>query len=262
MEVIVSIPFGLAIGLVVGAVGGGGAILALPVLVYVLGQGVGPATTASLVVVAVAASFGAGSLARDGRVEVTAAVAFAVPAVAGAYLGTLLSDDVESRVLILAFVPLMLAAAAAIWIRERDPEAARRLRGPPDAAGGIALAVCAGGVVGLLTGFFGVGGGFLIVPALTIVLGLEMHRAVATSLVIIAVTGCAALVSHLAAGAEPDWGLTAAMSAATAAGAVLGSRLGPRVPARTLATAFAAVVATVATFLLVDVLALGGPPSG
>ena len=65
---LVAIPFGLAIGLIVGAVGGGGAILALPVLVYVLGEGVGPASTASLIVVAIAAAVGAGARARDGHV--------------------------------------------------------------------------------------------------------------------------------------------------------------------------------------------------
>ncbi|HEX6117308.1 MAG TPA: sulfite exporter TauE/SafE family protein [Solirubrobacterales bacterium] len=260
MDALLSVPFGIAIGLVVGAVGGGGAILALPVLVYVLGQGVGPATTASLVVVAVAAAFGAGSLARDGRIELRLAAVFSIPAAAGAYLGTLASDDVDPRALVVAFIPVMLAAAAAIWLREGS--ASPRDRHLPDSLPKVAVAATAGLGVGVLTGFFGVGGGFLIVPALTVLLGLELHRAVATSLVIIAVTGCAALASHLAAGAEPDWALTAAMSAATALGALAGSRWGRRLSARSLAHGFAAIVAAVAVFLLVDALLLGGPPVG
>ena len=260
MDALLSIPFGLAIGLVVGAVGGGGAILALPVLVYVLGEGVGPATTASLVVVAVAAALGAGSLARESRIDGPVAVAFAIPAAAGAYLGTLAGDDVDPRALVIAFIPVMLIAAGAIWHRQGPRSPAGEGRRATGSA--IPVAVLAGVAVGALTGFFGVGGGFLIVPALTILIGLEMHRAVATSLVIIAVTGCAALTSHLAAGAEPDWPLTAAMSGATAIGALAGTRLGRRLPERDLSRAFAIVVAAVAAFLLVDVLLLGGPPVG
>lgn len=259
MIALAAIPFGIAIGIVVGAVGGGGAILALPVLVYVLGEGVGAATTASLVVVAIAAAFGAGSLARDGRIDLPLAIAFSVPAAAGAVLGTVASDDVSPQALVIAFIPVMLGAAAAIWVRESSAAGDRPRRRRPSQA---AVAVAAGLVVGTLTGFFGVGGGFLIVPALTILLGLEMHQAVATSLVIIVITGCAALASHLAAGAEPDWLLTATMSAATALGALAGTRLGRRLPARSLARGFAAIVAAVAVFLLVDVLVLGGPPVG
>ena len=90
-----AILLGLAIGVVVGAVGGGGAILALPVLVYVLDEPVGPASTASLVVVAVAAAIGAGSLARHGRVCWRLALTFAAPAAVGSLLGTLASREVE-----------------------------------------------------------------------------------------------------------------------------------------------------------------------
>ena len=120
----------------------------------------------------------------------------------------------------------------------------------------------AGILVGFMTGFFGVGGGFLIVPALTVLLGLAMRRAIATSLAIIAVTGAAALTSHLAEGAQPDWPLTLVLCAAAAAGALSGSGLSRRLPVATLARTFAVVVAAVAMFLLVDVLVLGGPPAG
>ncbi len=120
----------------------------------------------------------------------------------------------------------------------------------------------AGLVVGLMTGFFGVGGGFLIVPALTMLLGLVMRRAIATSLAIITLTGVAALVSHLVEGAQPDWPLTLALCVAAAAGALAGTGLGRRLAPSTLAHAFGVVVAIVAFFLLIDVLFLGGPPVG
>lgn len=259
MEVLLAVPFGLAIGAVVGTVGGGGAILALPVLVYVLGEGVSSASTASLIVVALAASVGAGAQARDRQVCWRVVATFSVPAAPGAYLGALASASVSGRTLILAFVPVMLIAAVLTYFRGDTPHDSDLGDCPEPSfarAGGSGLAV------GAMTGFFGVGGGFLIVPALTTLLGLSMRRAIATSLAIITLTGLAALVSHLAEGARPDWPLTLALCGAAAVGALLGSSLGRRLPARTLARAFGVVVGVVASFLLVDVLVLGGPPIG
>ena len=261
MEMLLAIPFGLAIGLVVGTVGGGGAILALPVLVYVLGEGVSPASTASLIIVAIGASAGAGSQARDGQLCWRVAAAFSVPAAAGAYLGTIANSEVSARTLVLAFVPVMLVAAALTYWRGGDePEAEAEAEACPDPA--FSRAAGSGVGVGVLTGFFGVGGGFLIVPALTMLLGLPMRRAIATSLAIITFTGLAALVSHLIEGAEPNWPLTGVLGLAAAAGALGGSSVGRRLEPRTLAHGFAIVVAAVAVFLLIDVLFLGGPPVG
>ena len=115
----------------------------------------------------------------------------------------------------------------------------------------------------MLTGFFGVGGGFLIVPALTLWLGFGFRRAVATSLVIITITGVAALASHLALGARARRPVTISLLAgATGVGALLGTIFAQRMPQAALARAFAIVVALLALFLLVDTLLLGGPPGG
>ena len=255
---LLAIPFGLVIGLIVGAVGGGGAILALPVLVYVLGEGVGPASTASLIVIALAAAVGAGALARHGKVCWRLALLFSAPAAVGSFLGALANAAVSGRLLILAFVPIMLIAAGATWQRagaarpDEDSEC-------PRAKG--AVVVLAGVGIGALTGFFGVGGGFLIVPALTLGLKLAFRRAVATSLVIITVTGLAALASHLLTGAAPDFGVTASLSAATALGALAGTAVADRLPQQALARGFAIIVTLVALFLLVDSIILGGPPT-
>ena len=261
MEMLLAIPFGFAIGAVVGTVGGGGAILALPVLVYVLGEGVSPASTASLIVVALGASFGAGSQARDGRLCWRVALAFSLPAAMGASLGTLASQEIDPRALVLLFVPVMLLAA--ILTYRRGDDAIEVPDADDDCPPAISLSLGASGVgVGAMTGFFGVGGGFLIVPALTMLLGLSMRRAIAASLAIITLTGLAALASHLAVGADPNWGLTAVLAASAAVGAVAGSFAGRRLAPRTLAHGFGLVVAVVALFLLVDVLFLGGPPVG
>jgi uncharacterized membrane protein YfcA len=120
--------------------------------------------------------------------------------------------------------------------------------------------VIAGLAVGALTGFFGVGGGFMIVPVLTLFLGFTFRRAVATSLVILTLTGLSALASHLAVGAEVNVPLTVSLSVSTAIGALIGSAGAQRVPQAGLGRAFAVLVGLIALFLLFDTLLLGGPP--
>jgi uncharacterized membrane protein YfcA len=257
--VVLAIPLGIAIGLVVGAIGGGGGVLALPVLVYLLGEGVGPATTASLVVVAVAAGVGAGALAFRGHVCWRIALTFTVPAAAGSLLGTLGSREVSPEVLILSFVPVMLVASGATWQRAASISSDAVGSCPPIRRGRV---VVAGLAVGLLTGFFGVGGGFMIVPVLILWFGFSFRRAVATSLVILLLTGLAALTSHLAVGAAIDVPVTLSLALSTAFGALVGSIYAQYVSQAVLGRVFAAVVALLALFLLVDVLALGGPPGG
>ena len=257
--VVLAIPMGILIGLVVGAVGGGGGVLGLPVLIYILGQSVGPASTASLIVVAVAAGVGAGALALRGHVCWRIALTFTVPAAAGTLLGTLGNHAVSPKVLILAFVPVMFAASLATWARAIRTTSEETGACPPTQWGPTVL----GGLgVGVLTGFFGVGGGFMIVPVLTLWLGFTFRRAVATSLVILTLTGLAALASHLAVGAEIDVPITLALSVSTAAGALVGSILAQRVAQAALGRAFALVVALLGVFLLVDTLLLNGPPNG
>ena len=255
---LLAVPFGLAIGLVVGSVGGGGAILALPVLVYVLGEGVSQASTASLIVVALAAGLGGGALARHGHVCWRIALSFAAAGALGAVGGTAAGSAVAAKTLILAFIPVMLGAAGATWRRAGAPGSDDRSGCPASRFGPI---VVAGAGVGFLTGFFGVGGGFLIVPALTVGLGMSIRYAIASSLVIITLTALVALASHLAVDVDLDVPITALLAGSTAAGALLGSSLGRRLPQRTLARAFAVVVTALAAFLAMDVLLLGGPPT-
>ena len=255
---LLAIPFGLAIGFVVGAVGGGGAILALPVLVYVLDEGVGPASTASLIVIALAAAVGAGARARHGQVCWRLALLFSAPAAVGSLVGALLSAEASPRLLILSFVPVMLAAAGATWQRSGAAHADEDSDCPPAKSGVVAGA---GLLVGVMTGFFGVGGGFMIVPVLVLGLGLAFRRAVATSLVIITLTGVAALTSHLATGATPDFAVTASLALSTMAGALLGTAVADRLPQQLLARGFAVIVALLAVFLLADAVLLGGPPT-
>lgn len=257
--VVLAIPFGFAIGLVVGSVGGGGALLALPLLVYVLGVDVGPASTASLVVVSIGAAVGAGALALRGHVCWRIALLFTAPAALGSLVGTLGNHEVSPKVLILSFVPIMLLAAAATWHRAGQVQSDEPGACPPARPLRI---VVSGVTVGVMTGFFGVGGGFMIVPVLTLWLGFSFRRAVATSLVVITLTGIFALASHLAVGADIDIEITVALSISTALGALTGTIFAQRVPQAMLGRAFALIVAVLAVFILLDTLLLGGPPSG
>jgi uncharacterized membrane protein YfcA len=262
--VLLAIPFGLAIGLAVGTLGGGGSVLAVPVLVYVLDQSVPEATTASLVVVAAGAIAGGVRHARAGRVCWRHAGSFTAAAIPGIVLGTIAAEAVSATVLLAGFAVVMLAAAHATWRKgEEDPEP--EPDGPWERTGAcpplrLPRDLVAGAVIGFVTGFFGVGGGFLVVPTLAIALAFTMRTAVGTSLVIITASSLIGLVAHLVAGRSVDAPVTVSMALACVAGAVVGAGLAGRLPQRALAHGFAALVVGVAAYLLVSVAFLGGPP--
>jgi uncharacterized membrane protein YfcA len=256
-----AIPFGLAIGVAVGMLGGGGSVLAVPVLVYVLGEPVHEATTASLVVVTAAAVAGGLGHARGGRVCWRHAAAFTAAALPGVAAGTAVGNRVSGSALIAAFAILMLIAAVATWNKARsqgtssDPRTGAAC--PPLR---LARDLVAGQHVGARTGFFAVGGGFLVVPALAVFLALSMRLAVGTSLAIITSTSVIGLTAHLLSGRGLDVGVTAAMTAAAVGGALAGATLARRVPQRRLSQGFAGMVAAVATYLLLSAAFLSGPP--
>ena len=257
-----AIAFGIAIGVTVGALGGGGSVLAVPVLVYVLDQTVPEATTASLVVVAAGALAGGLGHARAGRVCWRHAGSFTVAAIPGIAAGTLVAEAVGGPLLLAGFAVLMLAAARAAWVKaDDDPEPDGTWEGggtcPPLR---LPRDLVAGAAIGFVTGLFGVGGGFLIVPTLAVALAFTMRTAVGTSLAIITATSAVGLAAHLLAGREIDTGVTATMTAACVIGAVAGARLAGHIPQRMLGRGFAVLVVGVAAYLLVSVAFLGGPP--
>jgi uncharacterized protein len=260
--VLTAIALGLAIGLAVGALGGGGSVLAVPVLVFLLDQPVEQATTSSLVVVAAGAVAGGLSHARDGRVCWRHAGSFTVAAVPGIVAGTVVGETVSGSLLLAAFALVMLAAAHATW-RKAGP--AGEPEGTWEGGGScpplrLPRDLLAGAVVGFLTGLLGVGGGFLIVPTLAVALAFTMRTAIGTSLAIITGTSLLGLAAHLVAGRAVDAEITTAMAAACVAGALAGARGAQHVPQRVLGRAFALLVVAVAAYLLTSVAVLGGPP--
>lgn len=262
---LLAIPFGLAIGLAVGTLGGGGSVLAVPILVYALDQTVPEATTASLLVVAAGAVAGGLSHARAGRVCWRHAGSFTAAAVPGIALGTLAAEAVSGPLLLAGFALVMLAAAHATWRKADEHEPEPEPDGPWERSGTcpplrLPRDLVAGAAIGFVTGFFGVGGGFLIVPTLAIALAFTMRTAVGTSLTIITATSLLGLGAHLLAGRTVDVDVTAALTIACVIGAVAGAALASRIPQRALGRGFALLVVAVAAYLLVSVAFLGGPP--
>jgi uncharacterized protein len=246
----IAVPAGLLIGLLLGALGGGGSILTVPVLVYLLRQEPHAATAGSLLIVGITATAGVIAHGRAGRVRLAPGIAFGVLGVGGSYAGTRLSSSVPSDLLLCLFAGLMLAAAAAMLAR-RPGTAGQGER----AAGSTILRrilkiIAAATGVGLLTGFFGVGGGFVIVPVLVLVLGFDMPAAVGTSLLVIAINSAAALAARLGGHLHLDGALLAVFTAAALAGVLAGNRAASRVDASRLSNAFTVLLIAVAAYSL------------
>jgi uncharacterized protein len=229
---------GLMIGAVLGGLGGGGAVLTVPAMVYLLGQSAQAATTGSLVVVGLSALTGVASHLRSGQVHWRVASGFGLLGLPGTWLGSRLNHGIDEDTLLLGFSALMLVAAVAMAV-DRAGRCATEPRPSPGALAGAAV------LVGLLTGFFGVGGGFVVVPALTLLLGLPIPQAVGTSLVVVALNAGTALAAR-AGGPPIDASVVVPFALAAMVAAVLGKHAADHLPARGLTVAFAAVLALVA----------------
>jgi uncharacterized membrane protein YfcA len=243
-----AVPAGLVVGLALGGLGGGGSTLALPALVYLLDQSTAAATTGSLVIVGVSALIGAVSHYRAGHVRLATGAGFGALGVGGSYAGSRLSVLVSDDLLLTAFAGLMLLVASLMLYRSANGGGA----GHEQTTGGarqVGRVVVAATGVGLLTGFFGVGGGFAAVPALTLVLGFDMPTAVGTSLLIIAINSGSALGSRLASGMELDWTVLAVFSALAVIGSLAGARFARRADPTRLTGAFAALLIILAVYI-------------
>lgn len=236
---------GALIGLALGMLGGGGSILTVPILVYLLRQDPHAAVATSLVIVGTNALTGAWLHGREGHVRLKQALLFGGYGLVAAFVGARVSRLVPDHLLLVLFAVLMLLIAALML---------RRSRTPPSPHGDHAPAawwriILGGAGVGFLTGFLGVGGGFLVVPALVLLLGMDMADAVGSSLVVIALNSAAGLLGHLGEGALP-WALIAVFLGGGVAGLVLGARLARRLPAGRLRQMFAVFVVALAMVLL------------
>jgi hypothetical protein len=259
----------LLIGLSLGLLGGGGSILTLPVLVYLFGVGTVEATAYSLFIVGATALASIVPKARAGHVDLRTAFWFGLPSVVAVYLTRAyvmpcIPDPIwtgdgwalsKSTGLMLLFAVLMLAAARGMIVgrtpakAKTEAEADIEVKQPMGSAAQIAIVLAEGATVGLLTGLVGAGGGFLIIPALVLVTGLEMKVAVGTSLTIIAaksLVGFTGDLGHL----DMDWTLLLSVTAVAVFGMILGTLLSKRVASGPLQKAFGWFVLAMGLFIL------------
>jgi hypothetical protein len=234
------------VGLSLGLLGGGGSILTVPVLVYVAGYDAKLAIPASLVSVGTTGLLAALAHARRRNVAWGAAFAFGGAGLVGAFLGARVGRTFSGGTLLVMFAVLMVAAGLLMLRGRRGGEEGHAPR--------PLLVAPLGGGVGFLTGLLGVGGGFLIVPALVLAAGLAMPLAVGTSLVVIAINSAAGFIGHLGE-QEVPFGYAAAFTGVCVLGALVGERLGRDVPAARLRKWFGAFVIVVGLALLVKNLA-------
>ncbi|WP_149828075.1 sulfite exporter TauE/SafE family protein [Streptomyces tailanensis] len=235
---------GGVIGLSLGALGGGGSVLAVPALIYLLGFTPAAATAASLVIVTVTSATALAAHTRAGTVRWRGGALFAAAGLAPAMLGGTLSAGLPPALLTGAFA--VVAGLAAY--RMLRPSATRR----EESTVRTSRVALSGAGLGAVTGVLGVGGGFLAVPALVNVVGLRMRDAVGTSLLVITVNSLAALAARAGAAESLDWAVVAPFAGAAILGAWDGKRLAGKVSGDTLRRIFAWVLLAVAAFMLVD----------
>lgn len=332
MALLLALGIGTGVGLIVGALGAGGGILSVPVLVYVLGQSPHQAASGSLVIVLVTALVALPSRARHGQVRWRDGALFGLLSAAGAWGGSWLSAQVDGEALMVMFCALLVVVAALMArraLRERRDEGPQRgaLGGPDaiggtgtDAAGGsgtadgpgavggpdtdaadrpgtvdgpggrttpvpdapasgspgqgrgagpdqgagpstpggagqgarrVLMVVLTATLTGLLTGFFGVGGGFAVVPVLLLVLHCDVREAAGTSLLVMIIAALVSLAQRASGGLEVAWGTVALFTLGSTAGGLAGGPLSQRLRASTLNALFAALLLAVAVGSLI-----------
>ena len=231
------------VGATLGLLGAGGSIIMLPVLVYVIGVEPHAAVPLSLAIVGTTSLLGVAVRSRGSEIRWRTALLFGSAALGGSYLGSRLTALLPGSILLLLFGLLLVVVGLRMWREPALSEAPARTRRP-------SLMLAAGSFVGLLTGFLGVGGGFLIVPALFKVGGLGMRQATASSLVVIAMSSAAGLAAHLAHGNTVPVGLAAALTIAALAGMAVGLQSARHISSENLRRGFAGFVTTVGSALI------------
>lgn len=245
-QLLLDLVLGFGIGLSLGLLGGGGSILTVPALVYLVGQSPQAAVTTSLAIVGANSALGAFFHNLKGSCNWHVALVFGGFGMAAAYLAAGLSAFFTPAALMAIFALLMLVIGAVMLAPKKAPETGAQCKQPNWLMVGLG-----GSGVGLLTGILGVGGGFLIVPALVLLVGLPMGQAVGTSLIVIAANSLAGLAGHLD---MPGFNLslTLIFVAAGLAGTFTGTRLAHRLPAQRLRQGFAVFIIFLAIFMLYD----------
>jgi uncharacterized membrane protein YfcA len=271
-----SLLFGSLVGVSLALTGGGGALFSVPMLVYGLGMPVREAVSVSLVSVGVTAFVGFLGKWRKGEAEVRTGLLFAVAGMLGAPPGTWIAGQLPESLLMMLFAALMLLIAGMMWRKGVKSALSTPVCNPAESTsnqplnsdshgptcqrdpGGqliltsrcMWLLILVGVVAGILSGMFGVGGGFLIVPALMLFSGMSMVRAVGTSLLVISLVSVSGIVSHVLGGQSVPGDVAGLFVIGGLAGLWLGQRVSHRISPSVLQRIFAVVILLVAVFVI------------
>ena len=246
VSLIFTFALALVIGLSIGLLGGGGAILAVPVLTYITGLEPVQAIPSSLLIVGVTSAVSLILHAFKRRVQWRTGIIFGLASMSGAFAGGRLGSSVPSAVLMFSFAAVMIAAAVAMIRGRKDSGEGEESTTLP-----VIKIVITGAVVGLVSGFVGAGGGFLIVPALVLLARLPMRLAVATSLLIVTMQWGAGLAGY-ALSTSLDWMLALSIAGAAVIGSFLGFWLSGRIPDRGLRRGFGVFVLLIAAVVVIE----------
>ncbi|MFC9249804.1 sulfite exporter TauE/SafE family protein [Amycolatopsis thailandensis] len=258
MSILLLATLGLLVGLTIGTLGGGGGLLTVPILIYLLDQTPADATTGSVVIVGIISLAGVLSRLRGHTIDWRTGLILGALGIPAAWAGSLASRSVPNGILLGAFAVLTLTVATLMVFR-------RRSRANTDRTDGVApsyvtatprqavYVFAAGTMIGFLTGFLGVGGGFLVVPVLTILLGLSMTASIATSLLVLTVTSATSLIARLDQ-LDLDWSVIGPFAAVAVFGALAGKPLADRLSATALNHGFVALLLLVGGLVGLDSL--------
>ncbi|MCH8559700.1 sulfite exporter TauE/SafE family protein [Nesterenkonia sp. LB17] len=238
------------IGISLGLLGGGGTILAVPLLTYVAGMPPKEAIAASMFIIGVTSAVSVVAHAKRGNVQWRTGFIFGAAAMVGAFGGGLLGSRLPSVVLMVAFGIMMVATALAMILDRRA-----KASGQPRKKLPLAKILIEGLVVGLVTGMVGAGGGFLVVPALVLLGGLSMPAAVGTSLLIISMKSFTGLAGYLTS-VSIDWVPVLIITVITVIGALIGTAFGKHVPEKALKKAFGYLVLAMGVVVFLQELPL------
>lgn len=247
---------GIVVGLLMGALGGGGAILSIPLLVYGLGLPALEATTASLIIVGSGALSGVDAYFRQGKMRLKQGIIFGTLGLVGSFLANRLVGHIEEHLLMTLFSALLLVSALSM-LRKAFRGSSQPPAGAPAPAETsteptktpLLSLVLTASAVGFLTGFFGVGGGFIIVPALTMILGFGMAEAIGTSLVVIFINCLTASAFRFEHFLNLDWSLVAPFAVCSVVGTLLGTVVASFLKQSTLQISFAVFLLVIAVFI-------------
>ncbi|NOH56648.1 sulfite exporter TauE/SafE family protein [Alteromonas sp. 07-89-2] len=249
-------------GMVLGVIGGGGSILTVPILVYLMGVTPDVATGYSLLIVGATAAFGAVRYFKEGLVDVKASILFAVPSIIAVYLTRAFlmpaipetiafqSLTIDKNLGIMVLFAMLMLASAAMMLKKAYSKSAPATQVIENKQPNVGLIIIEGAVVGVVTGILGAGGGFLIIPALVLILGMPMKNAVGASLFIIALKSLLGFIGDLQTGIQLEMPLLPLMLVATFIGMAVSTKVAGKLDGAALQKFFAFFTLVIAVFIM------------